>query len=67
MTREELIDRFVDFLIEENCEGCTECDPKLSEDCAAVFCCEQGRANWLMSMGEVFKYEIGKIESRDKE
>lgn len=58
------IDKFVDFLIRENCEGCQECEPKLSNAfypkvvCAEnVVCVEEGRAKWLLKMAEKYKAE----------
>lgn len=55
----ELIDRFVCFLIVENCEGCTECEPRLSPDWSPdLVCCEEGRAKWFMKMAARFK-QIG--------
>ena len=50
-----LIDEFVSFLIFENCEGCTECDPRIDEDFFPGFaCCEQGRCKWFMDKGKRF-------------
>lgn len=57
------IDNFVDFLITENCEGCTECDPRL-EDFA---CCEAGRAKWFLKMAEKFKSEVRIRNDRSSE
>lgn len=52
------IDNFVSFLIRENCEGCKECEPRLSTDWKPKFACvEEGRAKWLLSMAEKYKAE----------
>lgn len=52
------IDNFVSFLIRENCEGCKECEPRLSADWKPKFACvEEGRAKWLLSMAEKYKAE----------
>lgn len=50
-----IIDEFVSFLILENCEGCTECEPRIDDDFFPNFACvEQGRAKWLMDEGKRF-------------
>ena len=52
------IDNFVSFLIRENCEGCKECEPRLSADWKPKFACvEEGRAKWLLSMANKYKAE----------
>ena len=52
------IDNFVSFLIRENCDGCKECEPRLSTDGVAnVVCVEEGRAKWLLHMAEKYKAE----------
>lgn len=52
------IDQFVDFLIRENCEGCEECDPRLSNKWKPNFACvEEGRAKWFIEMAEKWKGE----------
>ena len=52
----DVIDQFVDYLIKENCEGCTECEPRASADWKPNFaCCEEGRAKWFMEMAKRFK------------
>ena len=54
----EIIDKFVDFLITELCEGCTECEPRLDPDWKPNFACvEEGRAKWLINMAEKWKAE----------
>ena len=45
---EELLLQFVNFLISEECEGCTSCDP-LSEEKRLVACYVEGRAKWYVS------------------
>lgn len=53
---EHIIDRFVNFLIAENCEGCKECEPRLSCEWKQGFACkEEGQAKWFMEMGKLFK------------
>lgn len=53
---DEIIDKFVNFLIEENCQGCTECEPRLDTDWFPNFaCCEEGTAKWLLDCAERFK------------
>ena len=54
----EIIDKFVDFLIRENCQGCTECEPRLDPDWSpSLACCEEGWAKWLLDCAERFKNE----------
>lgn len=48
------IDKFVEYLILELCQGCTECEPRLSDDWTDVVCLNQGKAKWLMEMAERF-------------
>lgn len=59
MTKEEsgLIDKFVCFLIRENCGGCNECDPRFDTRFfpEVSACCEEGRAKWFLEMAERFK------------
>ena len=50
-----IIDKFVDFLITENCEGCGECEPRLSEAWSNVCCVEAGKAKWLLEQANRFK------------
>ena len=56
----DTVDRFVEHLIRELCEGCTECEPRLP---AAIgqpqgfACCTEGKVKWLMSQAERFKGE----------
>ena len=58
------IDDFVSFLIRENCEGCEECEPRLSSDWKPNFACvEEGRAKWLLAMAEKYKAESEDNES----
>lgn len=45
---EKLLMKFVHFLISEECEGCSECDP-LSEDKCPVACYVEGRAKWYVN------------------
>jgi len=52
---ENLIDRFVEYLIIENCEGCKLCEPRLSSDWSNVVCMNEGETKWLMHMAENFK------------
>ena len=50
------IDDFVSFLIEQNCEGCKECEPRLSADWTPnLACVEEGRAKWLLAMAKEYK------------
>ena len=52
------IDLFVEFLIRENCDGCHECEPRLTMYQAVkggLICCEQGRTQWFLKMAEEFK------------
>lgn len=49
------IDYFVEYLIKELCEGCTECEPRLSNKWTDVVCVTQGRVKWLLEMKERFK------------
>ena len=52
----DLIDRFVDYLITENCEGCKQCEPRLSTRWSnGVICAAEGEAKWLLDMAERFK------------
>lgn len=44
---EELLMKFVHFLISENCQGCNECDP-LSDERQEVVCLHQGDAKWYV-------------------
>lgn len=53
--QKKLIDKFTNFLIRENCEGCKECDPRFDVRFFDVICCEEGRAKWLLEMAERFK------------
>lgn len=53
---EDEIDRFVDFLISENCEGCKECEPRFEGEWRPHFACvEEGRAKWLLEMAKRYK------------
>lgn len=38
---------FVRFLISEECEGCTECDPSASSS-SSLGCYVEGRAKWYL-------------------
>ena len=54
-----LIDEFINYLIKENCEGCTDCEPRASDDWnRQTVCINQGRAKWLMDAAERFKEGI---------
>lgn len=58
MTKEEceLIDRFVDFLIKENCSGCDLCEPRLSNKWNPdIVCLNQGEANFFVDVARRFK------------
>ena len=44
------IDDFVEYLIKEICEGCTECEPRLSNQWSDVICVTQGQVKWLYQM-----------------
>ncbi len=49
------IDEFVNYLIKEMCEGCEECEPKLSAAFKPNFaCCTEGRVKWLLDVKEEF-------------
>lgn len=48
------IDAFVDFLIMENCDGCSECEPRLPQEWANNICVEEGRAKWLLEKKQEF-------------
>jgi len=57
------IDKFVEYLIRENCEGCKECEPRLSSKWKPNFACvEEGRAKWLLTMAEKYKGQKGTRE-----
>lgn len=52
------LDKFVDFLIKEMCEGCEECEPKLSSEFKPNFaCCTEGQVKWLLDMKKRFQAE----------
>ena len=54
MTKEEL-DRFVNYIIAEKCEGCTECEPRLSSAWKPNFaCCIEGEAKWLIERAKEY-------------
>lgn len=57
---ENMLDRFVDFIIIENCQGCKECEPRLSEQWSNVVCVDKGFANWIMHEAEIFKTNLKK-------
>ena len=44
---EDLIMQFVNYLISETCQGCTECDPLSNEKQNAVCVCE-GECKWYV-------------------
>lgn len=49
------LDRFVEFLIKELCEGCTECEPKLSTAFQPdIACCVEGEIKWLLDAKKRF-------------
>lgn len=51
----KLIDGFVEFLIREECQGCTECEPRLPADWKPNFACiSEGYAKHFMDCGERF-------------
>lgn len=53
---DEVIDRFVAFLIKENCQGCTECEPRINPDFFPGHACKcEGEAKWFMAMASEFK------------
>ena len=57
----DIIDDFVDFLITEQCQGCTECEPRLPSKWKPGFaCCIQGIAKDFMEQGKQYKAERGK-------
>lgn len=57
----EIIDKFVDLLITELCEGCTECEPRLDPDWKPNFvCCTEGKIKWLLDCAERFKNEYSR-------
>ena len=49
------IDDFVEYLIREICEGCTECEPRLSNQWSDVICATQGQVKWLQQMRDQYK------------
>lgn len=50
------IDSFVDHLIKEQCQGCTECEPRLPSDWKPNFAyIQEGYAKWLLDEAERFK------------
>lgn len=51
------IDDFVEYVIKELCEGCTECEPKLDSQWTNVICVNQGKVQWLLDLKERFKNE----------
>ena len=55
-----LINTFVDYLIDEKCEGCSQCIP-LSKGKHAVVCREQGFANWIVDQADNFLRKEGFI------
>ena len=51
-----VIDRFVEFLIKENCEDCKECEPRLDSDFyPGMVCLHEGEAKWFLDCAERFK------------
>lgn len=54
----DLIDSFVDYLIQETCQGCKDCEPRLSPEWSPdVVCLHEGYAKWLMDCARRFKAE----------
>ena len=54
-----IIDRFVEFLIKENCQDCTECEPRLDSDFyPGMVCLHEGEAKWMLDCAERFKRNI---------
>lgn len=52
------IDNFVEYLIKELCEGCIECEPRLSRQWPSeVVCITEGQIKWLLEMKERYKYD----------
>lgn len=53
----EEIDLFVNFVISEMCQGCTECEPRLPEGWMdqGLACTIEGKAKWLMALAKEFK------------
>ena len=51
------IDRFVEYLISELCQGCTECEPRLSDEWNETVCLHQNDAKWMMEMAKNFQKE----------
>lgn len=54
---EEILNKFVDFLIKETCQRCTACNPE-ADDHQGVVCLHQGEAVWLRSMIDDFIKEV---------
>ena len=60
-----IIDRFVEFLIKENCEGCEECEPRLDSDFyPGMACLHEGECKWMLDCAEQFKTQY--FESNNK-
>lgn len=51
------IDKFVEYLISELCQGCTECEPRLSDEWNETVCLHQNDAKWMMEMAKNFQKE----------
>lgn len=51
----DIIDKFVEFLINANCNGCKLCEPRLSKQWQKTVCVEEGRAKWFLQMAAEFK------------
>lgn len=54
------IDKFVAYLIAEECEGCDLCEPRLEGFREGVACVSQGRVSWFLKKAEEYK------KARDK-
>lgn len=49
---EEILNKFVDFVIKETCQHCTACNPE--GDHKGVVCIHQGTAFWLRNLIDDF-------------
>ena len=63
------IDGFVEYVIRELCEGCTECEPRLPADWMNTnhLCCTtEGKVKWLLDLKERYKHEQDEQLSTDR-
>lgn len=51
--KEDLIMQFVNYLISETCQGCTECNP-LSNEKQNVVCVCEGECKWYVQKAKEF-------------